>query len=114
MSPAPQFTLWLEWEEVGGPPDHPFLRPQENFGNVGITLADGRRYSLNVWTFDYLPLARLQEDEPRPGAQPADYVIPPDLFVQSLTREMMETVVAQMIAAGELRDEWLDKPGAGG
>ena len=103
-----KFTLWLEWEEVGGPPEHPFLRPQQNFGNVGITLADGRRYSLTVWTFDYLPLARL-EDAP----QPAAYMLPPDLFVESLTREMMETVVAQMLEAGELRDEWLDKPRAG-
>jgi hypothetical protein len=107
----PPFTLWLEWEEVGGPPDHPALRPQQNFGNVAVTLADGRRYALNVWTFDYLPLARLPQDhEPPRDAKPAAYVIPPDLFVESLTRATMEAVVAEMLKEGELLDKWLSRP----
>jgi hypothetical protein len=107
----PDFELWLEWEI--GEPDEPANRPQQNFANVGITLADGRRYSLNVWTFDFLPMARLPwPHEPQPGVQPAAYVLPPDLFVQSLDRQTMEAVVTEMLNAGDLRDQWIQDRGA--
>ena len=108
MSTPPAFTLWLEWEEVGGPPDHPAIRPQQNFGNVAITLADGRRYALNVWTFDFVPLARWPWPyEPQAGGRPALYVIPPDLMVERLDRPTMEAVVSEMLKEGDLREEWL-------
>jgi hypothetical protein len=101
------FDLWLEWE-TGEPRDQPANRPRTNFGNVIITLSDGRRYALNVWTFDFLPLARFPWPyEGGPGVQPAAYVLPPDLFVESLDRATMESVVAAMLSAGELKDEWL-------
>jgi uncharacterized protein (DUF1810 family) len=102
---APPFDLWLEWEFDAPEPPH---QPQQNFANVGVTLADGRCYSLNVWTFDFLPLARYDWPyEAKPELQPADYVLPPDLFVQSLTRPMLETAVTNMLEAGELREQWM-------
>jgi hypothetical protein len=34
-------------------------------------------------------------------------LLPPDLLVEKMERELIETVVAQMLAKGELRQEWL-------
>jgi hypothetical protein len=107
MSSARQFELWLEWE-TGDPLDQPANRSHENFGNIVITLSDGRRYALNVWTFDFLPLARLPWPHAhQPDVQPASYVLPPDLFVQSLDRATIEAAVADMLNVGELNDRWL-------
>jgi len=35
------------------------------------------------------------------------YVIPPDLFVERLDRTTNQAAVADMLAAGDLRTEWL-------
>jgi hypothetical protein len=102
------FELWLEFEE--GDPNEPANRPTENFANINITLPDGRRYALNVWTFDFLPLGRYEWPyEPKPNEVPAKYVIPPDLFVERLDRATIESVVAEMIAHDELLNAWLCK-----
>jgi hypothetical protein len=107
MSSFGAFDLWLEWE-TGEPLDQPANRPQRNFGNIAITFSDGRRYALNVWTFDFLPLSRFPWPyEPQPDAQPARYVLPPDLFVQSLDRATIEAVVKDLLEAGDLDDRWL-------
>ncbi len=107
---SPQFDLWLE-TEIGEPLDQQANRPQQNFCNINVTLGDGRKYALNVWTFDFLPLARF----PWPYVSnsdnnPANYVLPPDLFVASLTREVITDVISQLIASGEMKDEWLVEP----
>jgi hypothetical protein len=107
MSKENEFQLWLEWEQ-GEPIDQPANRTAENFGNVVVTLGDGRRYALNVWTFDFLPLARFPwPHEARTDVAPASYVVAPDLFVDSLTRSTLETVVAEMLDAGGLNERWL-------
>jgi hypothetical protein len=112
MTADTKFELWLEWEE-GDPLDQPANRPSENFGNVTVTFSDGRRYALNVWTFDFLPLARFPwPHEMTPSDQPAMYVLPPDLFVERLDRATMEAVVAAMVAAGDLKEEWRCDRGA--
>jgi hypothetical protein len=101
------FELWLEFE-IGDPGDQPANRATENFANIVITLPDGRRYCLNVWTFDFLPLARYSWPyEKNHGEIPAKYVIPPDLFVERLDRTTIQAAVADMLAAGDLRTEWL-------
>lgn len=50
---VPDFELWLETEL--GDPNQPANSPTENFCNINVTLPDGRRYALNIWTFDFLP-----------------------------------------------------------
>lgn len=102
-----QFELWLE-TETGEPVGQPANRPHENFCNISVALTDGRRYALNVWTFDFLPLARFPWPyEPNCDVQQSDYVLPPDLFVESLDRNTIERVVSELIATKQMKDEWL-------
>jgi len=105
----PKFDLWLE-VETGEPLDQPANRPNENFGNIEVKLQDGRRYALNVWTFDFLPLARYpwpyEIDE---SEEPAIYLLPPDLFVEKFDRETIENIVVQLLQNNEMKDEWLCK-----
>ena len=92
------FDLWLEFE-VGDPIDQPANSPVENFANVVITLSDGKRYCLNVWTFDFVPLARY--------SWPRRNMYSADLLVEKLDRVTIQGVVSDMLAAGELKPEWL-------
>lgn len=49
----PDFGLWLEfevWRAAGDSDD-----PHNDFFNMQITLADGRKYALNVWTCGSFP-----------------------------------------------------------
>jgi hypothetical protein len=102
------FELWLEFEL--GDPDEPSNSATENFANITITLSDGRKYCLNVWTFDFVPLARYPWPYKKPIDQaPARYVIPPDLLVERLDRVTIEAAVSEMLAEGELNPEWLCK-----
>ena len=39
-------------------------------------------------------------------------MLPPDLFVDRMDRELLESVVADLIESDQLRDEWLVKPEA--
>ncbi len=102
----PKFELWLEIEL--GDPSQQANRPPENFCNISVTLPDRRRYALNVWTFDFLLLARY----PWPyelGVEhaPAKYVLPPDLFVERLDRATIEVVISEMLANNQMKSEWL-------
>jgi hypothetical protein len=103
----PKFDLWLE-VETGEPLDQPANRPNENFGNIEVKLHDGRRYALNVWTFDFLPFARYpwpyEIDE---SQEPAKYLLPPDLFVEKLDRPTIENIVTQLLKNNEMKEEWL-------
>ena len=109
-----KFELWLETE--AGDPSQPANRSHENFCNLTVKTSDGREFALNVWTFDFLPHAR----KPWPyghgkAGELASYVFPPDLFVESLDRDLIERVVSDLLARGEMREEWLvDSEGAGG
>jgi hypothetical protein len=104
---ATEFDLWLE-TETGDPLDQPANRPYENFANIGVKIQDGRRYSLNVWTFDFLPLARYPWPYEIDGSQePASYLLPPDLFVERLDRPTVEDVIKQLLENNEMKDEWL-------
>lgn len=100
------FTLWLETEL--GDPDQAANRVDKNFCNISVTLDTGVRYALNIWTFDFLPLARY--DWPYKfdaNIKPASYLLPPDLFVERLVRSEIESIVSQLISNGEMRDEWI-------
>ena len=107
MSDPIQFELWLE-TETGDPIDQPANRPHKNFCSTIVTLSDGRRYSLNVWTFDFLPLARRPlARESDTEAPLADHVFPPDLLVKSLDRPTMEKIFTELITTDQMKDEWL-------
>jgi hypothetical protein len=91
------FTLWLEFEEVD-------LRPWDatsDFCNMQVTLVDGRRYAFNVWTYSYFERARNETHESAEELHGA-YIMPPDLFVDALTRTRLEEVIAQLIKTGQL------------
>jgi hypothetical protein len=106
---VPAFELWLEFEI--GEPNQIDNRPTENFYNISVTLADGRRYAMNVWTFNFLPLARYDWPyEILEGQEPAKYVLPPDLFVERLDRATIEAVIVQLLANNEMNPAWLCPP----
>lgn len=95
------FELWLETEL--GDSNQPANSPTENFCNINVTLPDGRRYAMNVWTFDFLPFARYDWPyEIVTGQEPAKYVLPPDLFVERLDRSTIEAVIVQLLANNEM------------
>ncbi len=97
------FDLWLEF-------DHWLPQegddPEDDFFNMMITLAGGKKYALNVWTIKFLARA-VQGCRDNGKCLDGNYVFPPDLFVSRLDRALMERVVADMIAEGSLKEEWL-------
>lgn len=115
MTDEVEFDLWLEtelWMEHGGDPHQPANRPTENFCNVIVMLQDGRRYALNVWTFDFIPLARLDWPYAYDATkqQPlAPYLLPPDLLVERLDRDTLNGIIKTMLMRGELKSEWLSE-----
>ena len=102
-----KFELWLE-TEIGEFSDQVAKRPTENFCNISVTLDNGRRYALNVWTFDFLQLARLEWPyDKKSDATLSLYVLPPDLFVIRLDRQTIEKVILEMIEKNEMQEKWL-------
>ncbi len=86
-----KFDLWLEFEETGGWEDL-----TNDFANILVTLEDGRKYGINVWTFKYLDEAKKEEGDL--------FVVPPDLFVAELTRECIERTISKLLEEGELEE----------
>ena len=106
MDEAGMFELWLEFEHTSPLPGSAY-DPTDDFANVAVQLPDGRRYALNVWTFKFLHRTRFPWPYETTG-EPAEYVVRmPDLFVERLDRPTMQRVVEQLLASGEMRDEWL-------
>ena len=95
MSAQP-FTLWLEFELFTSAWDK-----SNEACNVNVTLADGRRYGLNVWTYKFLTTL-VGWDAERHENLGGLYQIPPDLFVQELTRECIEATIADLLQKGDL------------
>lgn len=91
-----EFELWSKDEEFD---------PNCDVSNVSITLGDGRRYALNVWTFKYLELAR-QEQAQDPASASSLYVVPPDLLVENLDRALLERVFDDLIEKDLLLEAW--------
>jgi hypothetical protein len=108
MGSQVQFDLWLEFEHcepiAGGD-------PTDDFCNIQIRLPDGRRYALNVWTFKFLRRARYPWPYEVTEDKPAVYVVAPDLFVDRIDRALIESIVAELLATRQLKDEWLCPPG---
>jgi catechol 2,3-dioxygenase-like lactoylglutathione lyase family enzyme len=100
------FELWLEFEHWVPTPDDDL---DDDFFNMAITLQDGAQYALNVWT--YRALDSIRRDAARTGDHLAGrYLEAPDLFVARMDRDLIEAVVADMIARKTLKQEWLAPP----
>ncbi|MCB9230148.1 MAG: hypothetical protein H6581_00675 [Bacteroidia bacterium] len=80
--------------------------PTLDYSNVIVTLDDDREFTLNVWTYDFLQIARQTEVS---DGERGNFTIPPDLFVKELTRECLESVVAELL----LTDGFSHLAGAG-
>ncbi len=107
MTKVPAFELWLEFEQWERMPDDDFT---DEFFNMQVRLADGRRYALNVWTFKFLQRARHPWPYEEGVGEPEEYLLPPDLFVERLDRKLLERVVSRMLANDEMKPEWLCPP----
>ncbi|MFO0604746.1 MAG: hypothetical protein U0324_16305 [Polyangiales bacterium] len=104
MTGAPSFELWLEFEHTQPREGDD---PADDFCNVEVRLPDGRRYALNVWTFAHLHRAMSAQPREADATASADYLLPPDLLVARLDRPTLARVIGRMLAAGEMRPEWL-------
>jgi hypothetical protein len=110
VATAPAFDLWLEWEHKDFIQPLPSHDPVDDFANVQVRLPDGLRYALNVWTFGFMQRARFPWPYQEGVGEPAEYLLPPDLFVERLDRPTLEKVVARMLANGEMNAAWLCQP----
>jgi hypothetical protein len=104
------FKLWLEFEVVDFSTNYLLNNEitgnntwdrQNDFCNIAVILADGRRYGINVWTFDYLATTVRADTEDGRNLAGA-YQIPPDLFVRELTRECIEATITDLLQYGDL------------
>ena len=77
-----------------------------DFFNMTITLANGLKYALNVWTYSYLQSAKV---EARKNNEHVDgiYMPAPDVFVEKLDRKLIEVMVDDMIRNNLIKEEWL-------
>ncbi len=89
------FKLWLEFEETS-----PWNDLENDFANISVDTLDGRFYGINIWTFKYLDTA--QRDEQKEGN--SNFIIPPDLFVKTLTRDCVEQTIIDLLSEGNLEE----------
>jgi hypothetical protein len=92
------FKLWLEFEESS-----PCDDIENDFANIGVDTLDGRRYGINVWTFEFLK-STIKQDEENGENLNGLYQTPPDLFVKELSRDCIEKSVADLLEKGSLED----------
>ena len=87
------FKLWLEFEI-----STPWNNLENDFAIIIVDTLDGRKYGINVWTFEFLKTA--QKEEMKEGNN--NYIIPPDLFVKELTRKCIEETIGKLLQEGNL------------
>jgi len=96
------FEIWLEFEHWL-PQDGDSL--DSDAFNMQITLCNGKKYALNVWTFQFVSTV-LQKCRETGECLSGEYLPAPDLFVEQLDRAAIERIVTDMIRHGELKSEW--------
>ena len=98
----PEFKLWLEFEAV----DPGNWDIYNDFCNIAVYLPDGRRYGINVWTFQFLQTATQYDQENGEDFYSLNgiYQVPPDLFVKELTRDCIEQTISHLLTKGNLED----------
>jgi hypothetical protein len=93
------FELWLEFEEV----DPNNWEKENEFCNIHVQLKDGRRYGINVWTYDFLKTV-VEYDKYIGNNLNGLYLVPPDLFVKELTRSCIEKTIEDLLNIGNLEE----------
>ena len=93
------FKLWLEFEEA----DPGNWDIHNEFCNIHVFLPDGRKYGINVWTYQFLQTC-IEQDKNSGDNLNGIYQAPPDLFVKELTRECIEAAIADLLSKGRLED----------
>lgn len=93
------FKLWLEFEEVD--PDN--WNVNNDFCNIHVELNDGRKYGINIWTYDFFKTA-TEYDNISGENWGRLYIIPPDLFVKELTRDCIEKTIDNLLKMGNLEE----------
>lgn len=83
------FKLWLEWEETT-----PWENPKNGVANIGVDTLDGRYYGITIWTFQFLTTLQQQ----------ANYICPPDLLVEELSRSGVEACIQELLGQGALEE----------
>lgn len=91
------FELWLEFEEID--PDN--WRKKNDFCNINVELRDGRKYGMNVWTYEFLKTA-VEHDKRMGNNLNGLYLLPPDLFVEELTRDCIEKTIQDLLLIDDL------------
>jgi len=97
-----KFNLLLEFEHWV-PQEGTY--PEDDIFNMQITLHGGKKYALNVWTYESIRRA-VKECQETGDCLQGSYLLPPDLFVHRLDRELLEKIVADLISHGGLKKEW--------
>ena len=98
-----EFDLWLEFEEFEP------VGTAEPYFNMEIRLKDGRRYALNVWVASAIEEILSEAQEAGEGLG-GEYSVGPDLVVRRHERAFLEAVVRDLIANGQLKEEWRVPP----
>ncbi|MBW1656563.1 MULTISPECIES: hypothetical protein [Flavobacterium] len=93
------FELWLEFEEV----DPENWKKENDFCNIHVIMKDGRRYGINVWTYDFLKTI-VEYDKKQGDNLNGLYQVPPDLFVKELSRDCIEKTINDLLKIGNLEE----------
>lgn len=99
------FALWLEFEQYAEGYPGPEDDPTRDFCNAVLT-SGGYKYGLNIWTFGFLEYAREHDDFGNRRAQPSTFLVPPDLLVDRLDRELITAAIASVLDTG-LPESWI-------
>ncbi|KIO51273.1 hypothetical protein IW18_18820 [Flavobacterium hibernum] len=86
------FEIWMEFEAV----EPSYWDIENEFCNIQVRMKDGRKYGINVWTYDFLKTA-IEYDKKNGYKLDGLYQIPPDLFVKELTRDCIEKAIQDLL-----------------
>lgn len=100
------FEFWCELDELK-PADYD---PACDCCDIVATMSDGRHYRFRVWTYSFLEelVSRDRESGERLGGK---YMLPPDLFVERLDRDLLQRAVADMLERDDIEFEKLESSG---
>jgi len=100
---AADFKLWLEFEEWSNSKTNTF-DPEDEFINASVTLKDGRRYALNIWTYKNVA-KQIADAASENNYLHGEYLTAPDLLVARIDRPFLERVFEDLIRFNRLKPE---------
>lgn len=102
MSDLP-FKLWLEFELYMSEDGYD---PTTDFFNMCIIFPTGKKYALNVWTYNFF-IEVFHKEKKLDSSIQGRYNHAPDLFIEYCDRKLIEAIVSDIINKKELSDNWL-------